>query len=80
MMKTRGQKIAERELRQARSRIKVLERALLPFAQEYTNWAADLVSERYHPGLTEPGQKQTFAKATFSIGDLRRAHALVGNS
>lgn len=55
-----------------RKEIAQLRAALTPFAKEAATWS-DNVSARYHPGITEPGQKQAYSKAEFSIGDLRRA-------
>lgn len=66
-------------LRVAQRRIRELERALRPFAQESTEWLGT-VSDRYCPGMTEPGKKETYGKAVFSLGDLRRAHRLVAEA
>jgi hypothetical protein len=60
-------------------RIRKLETALRPFAEEALTWS-DRTSDSYHPGITEPRQQQTFAKACFNIGHLRRAAKLLGMS
>jgi GH24 family phage-related lysozyme (muramidase) len=60
-------------------RIRKLETALRPFAEEAATWA-DSVSNSYRPGMTEPRQQQTFAKACFNLGHLRRAAKLLGMS
>lgn len=66
-------------LRVAQVRIRKLERVLRPFAQESTEWLGT-ISDRYHPGVTEPGTWQASAKASFMIGDLRRAYKLVASA
>lgn len=64
-------------LARAERRIAVLEKALKPFALEAGSWAG-CVSGSYHPGVTEPRQKQAYAKAEFTIGDCRNAARLLG--
>lgn len=59
-----------------RKRVKVLEAALLPFAQEACEWS-NTISDGYHPGVTEPRQQFSYAKAMFSMRDLRRAARLL---
>lgn len=58
-------------------RVKQLEAALRPFAREASEWH-DGIGDRYRPGLTEPRQKFAYARATFSLGDCRRAARLLG--
>ena len=53
--------------------------ALRPFANEADTWL-DSLSDRYHPGVTEPRQQFSYAKAEFSLGDLRRARRLLSQS
>jgi hypothetical protein len=65
-----------REILWWQKRVKALEDALRPFAREADNWV-DTVSDRYHPGVTEPRKSQALAKAEFSLGDLRRARRLL---
>lgn len=65
----------EAEVRDARF-MKDLVDALRPFAKEADEWL-DRISDSYHPGLTEPRQNQAYAKAMFSMRDLRRARRLV---
>lgn len=57
-------------------RVRMLEKALLPFAREAKAWS-ETVKDRYRPGIVEPGQKIAHAKAAFSLGDLRRAEKLL---
>ena len=59
-----------------RQRIRQLEAALRPFAKEAETWLAS-VSNRYRPGMTEPKQRQSYARAEFTLGDLRRAARLL---
>lgn len=61
---------------QAQIRIRKLEAALKPFADEADFWH-DSVSNAYRPGVTEPKQKVSYGKAGFTIGDLRRAAKLL---
>lgn len=68
-----------KELKEAKQRIRDLERALKPFAQEATNWS-EQVSNGFHPGVTEPKHKFAHAKAEFTVGHLRRAHKLVATA
>jgi hypothetical protein len=49
---------------------------LEPFAREADTWAGH-ISDSYRPGVTEPRQRYSHAKAEFSLGDLRRAKAEV---
>lgn len=60
-----------------KQRIKELETALKPFAREADTWLAT-ISDKYRPGVTEPRQKQAYAKAEFTLGDCRRARRLLG--
>lgn len=53
-----------------------LEAALKPFAAEANEWC-NSVDGRYHPGVTEPRHNFAYAKALFSLADLRRARALL---
>lgn len=65
-------------IRGLNARIRELERALRPFAKEADEWSVT-ISEGYKPGVSEPGHKQVYAKAVFSIGDCRRAKRLLDN-
>lgn len=62
--------------KQAQVRIRRLEAALRPFADEAETWL-DTISDKYRPGVTEPRQTFSYAKAEFSLGDLRRARRLL---
>lgn len=62
--------------KQMMRRIRQLEAALLPFAAEAEEWS-ETVDRRYRPGLTEPRLRQAYAKAVFTMGDLRRARRLL---
>ena len=55
-----------------------LKAALRPFAAEAAEWA-DSVPDSYHPSQPEPGTRvcNPGSEARFSIGDLRRARALL---
>ena len=70
-------KLRERIKRQS-AEIAKLREALQPFADEADTWL-DKVGNSYHPGITEPRQQQTFAKACFNLGHLRRAKRLLAN-
>lgn len=61
------------ELQKLRRRVMALETALLPFAAEADTWT-DAIDSRYRPGVTEPRERFSYAKA---IGDLRRARRLL---
>jgi len=69
----------KQRLKKAEKRIRELERALRPFAQEACEWL-QTVSDKYRPGLSEPRKEVVYSKAVFSIGDLRRAHKLVATA
>lgn len=64
------------EVKQLQSRVRQLERALLPFALEAETWL-DSVSDSYRPGVTEPRQVNFFARSVFTMRHLRRARELV---
>jgi hypothetical protein len=66
----------ERKLLRENSRLR---RALKPFAREAATWA-NFVGNSFRPGVCEPRNKYSSAKAEFSIGDLRRAARLVNHS
>lgn len=51
------------------------ERALRPFEAEASTWS-ETIDRRFKPGVCEPRTKFSHSKAEFSIGDLRRAHAV----
>ena len=53
-----------------------LRAALEPFAREADTWS-DKIGDRFRPGVCEPRQVQSYAKAVFSLGDLRRARKLL---
>lgn len=57
-------------------RVKKLEAALKPFAEEADQWS-ESVGNHYRPGVTEPKKTVSYGKAVFSIGDLRRARKLL---
>ncbi len=65
------------EVERLRRRIIVLEKALEPFALEAAEWW-HTVSNGYHPGVTEPRQRESYSKAAFTIGNCRRAARLLG--
>lgn len=65
------------EVKRLRRRIAVLETALEPFALEAAEWW-HTVSNGYHPGVTEPRQRESYSKAVFTIGNCRRAAKLLG--
>lgn len=58
-----------------RRRIGDLEKVLRPFVKEADTWS-DSVPDRYRPGVTEPGQKTFYGRATYNLGHLRRARDL----
>lgn len=66
----------KQQLRAAQKRVRVLERALRPFVREATYWVSTS-HDRYHLGITEPGQKIFHDRAAFTFGDLRRACTLL---
>lgn len=76
MNKSEGRAITVADRNKDQVRIHQLEKALEPFAKEANAWS-DHISNSYRPGITEPRQKQSCAKAEFSIGDLRRAAKLL---
>jgi hypothetical protein len=65
------------QVERLRRRIAVLEKALEPFALEAAEWW-HTVSNGYHPGVTEPRQRESYSKAVFTIGNCRRAARLLG--
>lgn len=62
-------------------RIAELRAALAPFAREADQWSKE-VPDGFRPLCTEPGSATTLpgSETTFTIGDLRRARALLGES
>lgn len=67
---------AHQYIRRLNARIKELERALRPFAREADEWSV-VTPDRYKPGVSEPGHKEVYCKAAFSIGDCRLAKRLL---
>jgi len=60
--------------RQIQARVKLLEEALKPFAEEAENWS-DSVPDDHKTLCTEPGSSTAHpgSEAYFTVGDLRRA-------
>lgn len=66
------------DCRKANERLAVLEAALQPFAEEAENWHDDVPND-YRSLCTEPGSETAHpgSETEFTIGDLRRARALL---